>query len=68
MKKITNEFAEHIYDLLEDAKQNSLTLLCEHDEKLGRTTEANKNTALMYEKEIKDLRIAIQGIKDVIDT
>ena len=68
MKCISKDFAEHLYDLLEDAKQNSLMLLNDHDDSLGRTTESNRNTALMYEKEIEDLSMAIQKIKDVIDT
>lgn len=57
-----HSFVVNLHNLLIDAKENSYELLNDHDAKLGRTTRKNQRTAEMYEKEIKELEIAIHVV------
>lgn len=59
-------FLCNLNNLLVDALGNSEILLTEHDDALGRTTKKNTHIAEMYEKEIKDLKSAIEKIKCLI--
>lgn len=55
-------FVVNLHNLLVDAKENSYELLNDHDAKLGRTTRKNERIAEMYEKEIKELDVAIHVV------
>ena len=55
-------FVVNLHNLLVDAKENNYELLNDHDAKLGRMTRKNERIAEMYEKEIRELEIAIHVI------
>ena len=62
--EITITALDRIRNALADARENATELLCEHDLKLGRTTNKNRHIADMYEAQIAECNEIILDLCD----
>lgn len=64
--EVNRSFMCDLNNILTDARENASQLLEEHEQRLGRTTKGNRMVAEMYEKEIKEIDLALQKVKNII--
>ena len=62
--EIPRDLISDINRALSEAKENSEELISIHDVRFGRATRKNKSIALLYEKQIENLKVLILNTND----